>query len=791
MRTKIDIRAKKRDLRDFIRLILAFYLCQLVIAIYQNIRLYSAGVFDGILNKSFLLLAVHHLGFASLTALALVFPFKFLEQLKSDAGFKMVTMILVFLLGAEGLLTRYYIANYEILGAGFTDRIEATTGWTFLYYIPVFVFFAISLLYLFYRITANFYSAVSRMYPFTIIIFSLFLATLITRKNPVNENKTEHLIYHQMKESLDFNKYEGQEEYPLLRPLESSSALASHFQLKQERPNIVFIIMDGVGSDFIGEKAPFKAFMPYLNSLLNESLYWPHGLSNTGEPAASIPSIFGSLPFGEEGFTNLESLPESYTLFDLLNEDGYQTSFNFGGNISLENLGRFLHHEGVDLISGRKTFGPQYLLQEEDAAGISLGYPDAELFRKWFDDYTSVDRPRLDVFLTQSTKSPFLIPSLDKYEKKVEEISTQAEIADRNKRLIRKNEEIFASLLYTDQAVRTFMEGYKRKAEFYNTIFIITGTHNLSELPQKDYLGRYRVPLIISSPMLISPSRINSLVAHTDVLPELAGLLHSQYQVSVPEMVSWLGTGLFHEGFFEKDKIIPLFRHRGNIQEYIRGNVCISGNSVYRIGADLNLFEPGEAGGVDELRTSFRNFKAINQYVTRNNKLLPGNTLAKDEVNTLKEKSEMVWINSVFNSDDYDNAYRTARDLAISGDRERALLLCEHILKEVPGHADTEILKGRIFAWNKEYEQAAQLLEKTIKKYPVYADAYSALLDVYFWSDTNYKALDLKALIKKHRLDSEELRSKIKRAEDKMKKDQTLFRDDNLGYLNFEEDGYE
>ncbi len=151
----------------------------------------------------------------------------------------------------------------------------------------------------------------------------------------------------------------------------------------------------------------------------------------------------------------------------------------------------------------------------------------------------------------------------------------------------------------------------------------------------------------------------------------------------------------------------------------------------------------------------------------------------------------MVWINSVFNSDDYDRAYKTARDLAIEGKRERALLLCQHILEEVPGHADTEILMGRIHAWNKEYAQAATILETAIKKYPVYADGYSALLDVYFWADTNYKVADVKALIRKNRIENDELYQKIKRAEEKMKKEQTLFDSGNLGFLDFEDDIYE
>jgi len=791
MQVDINIGSKRRGLKDFTRLVLSFFFCLVCLAIYQNTRLYWSGVLDDIINKSFFLLIVHHLGFASLSALFLAFVFNFLERIKPNLGFKTVTIILLLLLVLEGLLTNYYVDYYEILGAGFYDRIKNNDALPLFYGTPIILLACTVLMYLFYRLTTNMYTLINRMYPFTIILFSLFLATLISRKNPVNENKTQYLVYHQVKTSLDFNKYEGSVEYPLLKPLYPPNQLAEYFSLGAKKPNLVFIVIDGVGADFIGEKAAYKEFMPYMNSLLNKSLYWPHFVSNTGETVASIPSIFGSLPFGENGFTNNVSSTDRKTLFGLLKSYGYQTSFNFGGNSSLDNLGKFLFEEQLDQFVSRKAYGPSYSQQEADAAGISLGYPDGELFRKWYDDFQSTYHPRLDVFLTLSTKNPFNIPQEEKYRNEVKNILNSEKLAGRNRRLINKNDKIFASLLYTDEVIKSFMEQYRRKAEFQNTIFVITGSHNLTDLPQTDYLGMYKVPLIIFSPLLKAPARITSLVAHTDILPSIVGLMHSKYDLKIPAEVSWLGDGLVHQGFFKENKIIPLYRHRGNIQEFIEGNHCVSGSSYYEIGADLSLFSPRNDDKEKKIKEDFKNFKAINSYVTSENKLLP---LAKDEKITIEnpeQKSDMVWINSVFNSDDYDNAYRTARDLAIEGRRERALLLCEHILEEVPGHADTEILMGRIHAWNKEYAQAATILETAIKKYPVYADGYSALLDVYFWADTNYKVADVKALIRKNHIENKELFIKIKRAEEKMKKDKTLFDIGNLGYLDFEDDIYE
>ena len=165
---------------------MAFFLCLVALSLYQNITLFASGVLDSVLNKSLLLSVIHHVGFTALLAICLVFPFKIMESLRAELGFKSTVLILFFILVLEGLLTRYYTDHYEILGAGFAERI-GMTGWdTFLSYAPVFAFCIMVLMYLFYRASARIYIFVNRMYPFTIILFTLFLATLITGKNPVN-----------------------------------------------------------------------------------------------------------------------------------------------------------------------------------------------------------------------------------------------------------------------------------------------------------------------------------------------------------------------------------------------------------------------------------------------------------------------------------------------------------------------------------------------------------------------------------------------------------------------------
>ena len=748
-------------------MVIAFFCSLMVLGIYQQLRLYAQGVLDQVIGKSLLLLMMHQLGFAALIALPLAFLYNALERKKSSLGFKWVRFLLLLSLIIEGILIEFYVTNFEILGQGFLNVYSSRTSFAeFILAIGMLAPICLGSYYLFYRLSSSTYKIIGRMYPFTIILFSLFLATLYSDKKPINENKTQHLLVDNARYLLDWDKYEGEEEYPLLSKFEPSGELSPFFDLQNQPPNLVFIVVDGLGSDLVGPNAMYKGFTPYMNSLLTESLHWPNHLSNTGEAHASLPTILGSLPFGKEGFNRAPSGVNRNTILGTLKKNGYVTSFNYGGNSALFQWDKFLFEDRIDFMLDVKGFGSDYTKQEKDAAGISLGYPDKELFRKWRDEHEATASPFLDVFFTLSSRKPFLIPQQDEYIEKVEGIIDAQAMERSIAKNIRKNKEVFASILYADEALEEFIEGFKLLPEYKNTIFIITGSHNLAELPRLDPLSRYRVPLIIHSPLITQSEEFDGLVSHADITPALLGLLRKSYSIRIPEKVSFIGNGLLTETFSEPSRQIPLFRHESNIKDFISGKYFLSDGYLYDIGDDLSLSDSEDDERVDIIKDEFKLFKAVNKYVINENRLIPDEMALYAQTAREPNKQELIWINSVFNGSDFDNAYETARSLALEGDRERALLLCSYILNRVPGHADTEILMGRIHAWQGDYERSIEILEATILKYPVYSDAYSALLDVYFWSEKNEKAVMLGKQIKRNNLKSQELQNKLKRALD-------------------------
>ncbi len=763
----------RKTLKDFIPLVFAFFTGLIVLSIYQNLRLYFSGVLDSFLNKSFLLLVLHHTGFTAIVALVLAFLFNYLENRKSNSGYKTIRIILLVLLGVEGLLIAYYVQNYEILGLGIYGIFDAENIRFFI--LPIVLMLLATALIFHYtqKVAGNFYKVISRMYPFTIILFSLFLATLNSDKKPINENKTQHLVHSVAMNLIDFNTYDGEAEFPLLHPYKKNDALSAYFNLKNEKPHVILIVVEGFGADFIGDNARFSSFASSLDSLATRSLYWNNFISNTGTSFAAVPTILGSLRFGGNGFSNIETYADRNTLYSILKQNGYQTSYNFGGNSALNHLDRFLDQEQVDFIIDKNSFGDEFQLQEEDAAGISLGYPDQQLFKKWKTKNTTTNQPRLDVFLTLSTKNPYLIPHKEKYVSKVDQIVSKSLISDQSKRLVAKNKEIFASVLYADESITSFIKDYQKQPAYNNTIFIITGSHNLTDVPQTNELGRYRVPFMIYSPLLKSSGTITTLASHADIAPSIISLLDGQYNLEVPQQISWLGKSLVEPETFVSSKQIPLFRDKNNIQDFIQGNHYLTSGDVYELNENLSLLPAAEDYDATFLKDRFRNFKSVNTYVTENNKLIPPSAgslaLATDF-----SKIDMIWIESVYNGKDIDNAYNTARKLAFDKDWDRSLLLGKYILSQTPRHADTEILMGRVYSWQKDFISSEKVLKEVIRKYPKYDDGYAALLDTYFWADSNEKAVLLFEKLQQNNVNSTDIAEKIKRAKKHISKESTL-----------------
>ncbi|MBT8235418.1 MAG: hypothetical protein KJO04_04435 [Bacteroidia bacterium] len=274
---------------------------------------------------------------------------------------------------------------------------------------------------------------------------------------------------------------------------------------------------------------------------------------------------------------------------------------------------------------------------------------------------------------------------------------------------------------------------------------------------------------MIYSPLLKEPKKFNNLVSHADIAPALVQLLDEEYKFSMPNFVAWTGSNLSPERQ-NVGKEIAIYDEDGKVKSLIKDDYLLGDGELYRLGQD-NIWYEAENEGMEGNLTRIRSeINVRNEYMIAENKIMPAeNTLFKFEIPGFT-KREIAWINSVFNGKDYDKGYRKARDLALKNNSKHAMLLCKYILANVPGHVDTEILMARIYGWQQHFDKASAILEQTIRRHPSYASGYEALLDVYYWSNNNDKALDIAILAEKNNIKEKSVQDKIARAKNLSKK---------------------
>jgi phosphoglycerol transferase MdoB-like AlkP superfamily enzyme len=414
-------------------------------------------------------------------------------------------------------------------------------------------------------------------------------------------------------------------EYPFLRKDETPDVLGKYFNIGSEKPNLVFIIVESLGRAYSGEGAYLKSFTPFLDSLENQSLYWKNVLSTAGRTFEVLPSIFGSMPYGKGGFAELGAdMPDGMTLINLLKERGYVSRFFYGGDATFDNMKLFLNKQHLDHVIDENDFDASYKKMPANAGNFTWGYGEKDIFKKGFEILANAGtQPRLDIYLTLAMHDPYRIPDQDYYNNKVEEKLKLYNIGENEKMEYRKFLPNFASILYFDDALRTFFEEYKKRNDFKNTIFFITGDHRMSSPPISTQIDRFHVPLIVYSPMLKSSSKFSSVVSHLDFTPSVIAFLKKNYRMNFPTVVPWLGQGLDSMATFRSNLSLPFIRTKNEIIDYIDRDYFIVNNQLFKVSDNLEIDQITDDNKLKEIQRKFEKFKNDNLKACLNNALIP------------------------------------------------------------------------------------------------------------------------------------------------------------------------
>ena len=414
--------------------------------------------------------------------------------------------------------------------------------------------------------------------------------------------------------------------YPFWKKENTPDFLGQYFNPSTTIPNLVLITVEGLGHAYSSQNGYVGNFTPFIDSLSTKSLYWESNLSSSGRTFAAIPTLTGSLPFGKNGFLELEKFPAHFNLFNILKKNGFETGFYYGGDANFDNMKAFLEFSNVDQIVEESSFAAPYRKLPE-SNGESWGYEDQAIFSKML-EVQKTDRPYFNMLLTLSTHNPFLINNAAYYEKLFNERIKSEKITEKQKVWALQNKKQLISVLNLDDAVKHFFADYRKRPDFKNTIFIITGDHSMPEIPLQEKIDRYHVPLIVYSPLLKEAKKFRKTVSHFDVAPSVLAYYRENYQLKTPTTVAWIGEGL--SGDFGTQKIaIPMMQSKSMMSDFVYGTYHLNDKQLFQLKTNLEEDPIDNESAKKELKQRLNAFKKNNAKFYESGKLMPDSVTKK------------------------------------------------------------------------------------------------------------------------------------------------------------------
>ena len=245
--------------------------------------------------------------------------------------------------------------------------------------------------------------------------------------------------------------------------------------LKNDRPNIVILLMESWTADIIESLGAEPGITPEFAKLEKEGILFSRFYSSGNRSHEGTASLLGGLPaLPYTTFTaNPVKFPKLPSLTKTLNNAGYYSSFYYGGQLNYGNMRAYLLFNQFEQI-----------VEENDiAAGIPrgrLGVHDEFLYRRHISDLKDMTEPFFSVLFTLSSHSPYDYP--------MEPVIDWAG----------PENPFINSAYYADKCLGEYFKMARNEPWFDNTLFIIVADHGHNSTKNWRYesFEFHRIPLM-------------------------------------------------------------------------------------------------------------------------------------------------------------------------------------------------------------------------------------------------------------------------------------------------------
>ena len=236
-------------------------------------------------------------------------------------------------------------------------------------------------------------------------------------------------------------------------------------------------------------------------------------------------------------------MPNVYNGFK---EQGYKTSFYYGGNLDFANIKLLFSDGSVDRI----VDGSQVETPNKGKWGVR----DEDMFDRFYSDVSKEQNPFFATLYTLSSHEPFDIPA----------VSYQSDSL---------TSDFYKAIYYTDSCFGVFMDKLSRSKIWANTVVVVTADHGVKNPGNLVHLSprKFRVPLLFTGGAIKQTKRYTHYCSHTDIPLSLESLLIEDTISQYP----------FGKSVFDSKASFALYY-------YVLGSGMINENGcvVYDIGGD-------------------------------------------------------------------------------------------------------------------------------------------------------------------------------------------------------------
>ena len=270
--------------------------------------------------------------------------------------------------------------------------------------------------------------------------------------------------------------------------------------------NVVVIIVESLGKEYMGAMNHHTGYTPFLDSLCRHSTVFTNAYANGKRSIEGIPCIVSSIPalMDEPFITSTYNGNKVTSIANVLAKKGYRNYFFHGGTNGTMGFDNFSKLAGYDAYFGRKEYN-----NDADYDG-NWGIYDEPFLQYTVKKLSESQQPFEATVFTISSHHPYLVP--EKYKGRFRKGSLP----------------IHESIGYADFSLKKFFESASHTSWYQNTLFVITGDHTaISEVPfYQTRVGMYSLPIIFYQPADSLVGMNDVTTSQIDILPGILDYLH-------------------------------------------------------------------------------------------------------------------------------------------------------------------------------------------------------------------------------------------------------------------------